>query len=81
MRERLAGLGPAGMGGRALRVVAEPDVEDIEQAYEAAWQARENGQMPALKKAARDFAMLYDADRVFSQYMEPVLDEIEARIS
>ena len=46
-----------------------------------AWQARENGQMPAIKQAARDFAMLYDIDRVFQQYMVPVLREIEDRIS
>ena len=58
-----------------------PDASDIEQAYEAAWQTRENGQMPALKKAARDFSMLYDVDRVFGQYMKPVLTELEKRIS
>jgi glycosyltransferase involved in cell wall biosynthesis len=57
-----------------------PDAEDIEQAYEAAWQAREDGTMPVLKKAARDFALTYDIDRVFTQYMKPVLAELEARI-
>ena len=50
-----------------------PDVPDIEQAYEAAWQAREDGTMPVLEKAAREFALLYDADRVFAQYWVPVL--------
>src|SRR6185312_13284310 len=49
-----------------------PDADDLEQAYEAAWQAREDGQMPGLRKAARDFAMLYDIDRVFAQHMVPV---------
>lgn len=58
-----------------------PDADDIEQAYEAAWQAREDGQMPGLRKSARDFALLYDADRVFEQYMVPVLAEIGKRIS
>ena len=58
-----------------------PDAEDVEQAYEMAWQARENGQMPAIKQAARDFAMLYDIDRVFEQYMIPVLKELEERTS
>lgn len=58
-----------------------PDAADIEQAYEAAWLARENGTLPALKKAARDFAMLYDIDRVFAKYMKPVLTELEQRIS
>ena len=58
-----------------------PDAEDIEQAYEAAWQAREDGTTPALKKAARDFGELFDIDRVFQQYMAPVLKELEDRIS
>jgi glycosyltransferase involved in cell wall biosynthesis len=55
-----------------------PDAEDIEQAYEAAWQAREDGMLP--KKAARDFGELFDIDRVFQQYMVPVLKELENRI-
>lgn len=58
-----------------------PDVPDIEQAYEAAWLARENGEMPVLQKAAREFALTYDIDRVFAQHMVPVLAELEARIS
>jgi glycosyltransferase involved in cell wall biosynthesis len=58
-----------------------PDVSDVEQAYEAAWQAREAGQMPALKKAAREFSMLYDVDRVFEDHMKPVLAELEKRIA
>ena len=56
-----------------------PDAGDIEQAYEAAWQAREDGQMP--NGPAREFAELYDADRVLEQYWKPALDEIQARIS
>jgi len=56
-----------------------PDADDIDQAYEAAWQAREAGQLP--RKQARDFAMLYDADRVFTQFWKPVLAELEARIT
>ncbi len=55
-----------------------PDVNDIEQAYEAAWYAREDGTLP--KKNAREFAMLYDADRVFEQYWKPTLDVLEERI-
>ena len=54
-----------------------PDADDIEQAYEAAWQAREDGALP--KKPARDFAMLYDADQVFDQFWKPVLAELESR--
>ena len=57
-----------------------PDTDDIEQAYEAAWAAREDGKMPALKESARAFALNYDIDRVFSQYMVPVLKELEERI-
>jgi glycosyltransferase involved in cell wall biosynthesis len=59
----------------------DPDEDDILDAYEAAWQAREDGQMEALGKSARAFAMQYDVDLVFEQYMIPVLDAIEERIS
>ena len=55
-----------------------PDVTDIEAAYEAAWQARENGTMP--NAAAREFALTYDADLVAAQYWKPVLAELEQRI-
>lgn len=55
-----------------------PDVSDIEQAYEAAWQARENGEMPA--KQARDFGLLFDADRIFTQFWKPCMAELEERI-
>lgn len=57
-----------------------PDAADIEQAYEAAWRAREDGTMPGLRKAARDFAVNYDIGRVFAAYMAPVLDQIAERI-
>ena len=57
-----------------------PDADDIEQAYEAAWQAREDGKMPALKESARAFALNYDIDRVFQQYMVPTLKALEERI-
>jgi glycosyltransferase involved in cell wall biosynthesis len=57
-----------------------PDVPDIAQAYEQAWSARESGmRLPA--KPARDFAELYDADRVFGDYWVPVLAELEKRIA
>jgi len=54
-----------------------PDASDIEEAYEAAWRAKQDGTLP--KKPARDFAMLYDADRVFAQFWVPVLKELEER--
>ena len=55
-----------------------PDIADIGAAYEAAWQAREDGKLP--KKEARDFGLLFDADRVFDLYWKPVLAELEKRI-
>ena len=55
-----------------------PDVSDIDQAYEAAWQAREAGEMPG--KQARDFGLLFDADQVFRQFWNPCLEELEKRI-
>ena len=56
-----------------------PDTEDIWHAYEAAFQAREDGTLP--KKEAREFAQNYDVDYVFAKYFVPVLDEIERRIA
>jgi glycosyltransferase involved in cell wall biosynthesis len=54
-----------------------PDVDDIEQAYEITWQAKQDGTLP--RKPARDFAMLYSADRVFDQFWKPTLAELEKR--
>lgn len=58
-----------------------PDTSDIEQAYEAAWQAREDGQMPAMAESARAFGLRFSIDTIFEQHMRPVLAAIEARIS
>lgn len=55
-----------------------PDYTDIDEAYEAAWQAREDGKMP--NKEARDFGAMFDADRVFTQFWKPVMTELEERI-
>lgn len=57
-----------------------PDVNDITEAYEAAWQAKQDGSIGQIRKAAFEFAMLYDVDRVFEEYMKPVLAQIEERI-
>ena len=35
-----------------------------------AWQAKQDGKLP--KKEARDFGLLFDADRVFDLYWKPV---------
>lgn len=56
-----------------------PDADDIELAYEAAWQAREAGVMP--NKEARDFALLYDVDRVFTEFWKPILGEFESLVT
>jgi glycosyltransferase involved in cell wall biosynthesis len=58
-----------------------PDISDVEQAYEVAYQAwQDKKQWAALKESARAFALNYDIDRVFAQYMVPVLAELEKRI-
>ena len=54
-----------------------PDVADIDAAYEAAWQAREDGTLP--KAQARAFAEQFDADRVAALFWKPVLDELGDR--
>ena len=56
-----------------------PDITDIDAAYEAAWLARENGQMP--NGPAREFALQYDADLVLAQHWKPVLSELERLIA
>ena len=56
-----------------------PDTEDIAQAYETAFLLREAGNLP--KAQAREFAMHYDADYVFSRYFIPALDDIGGRIT
>jgi glycosyltransferase involved in cell wall biosynthesis len=55
-----------------------PDIEDIWQAYEAAFTAREDGTLP--KKPARDFAVQFDADRVFEVFWKPVLARLEENL-
>ena len=56
-----------------------PDVSDIDAAYEAAWEAKQDGKLP--KKEARDFAELFDADTVFGQYWVPALAAVEERLA
>ena len=55
-----------------------PDIDDIDQAYETMYQAWLQGMLP--KKQARDFAMLYDADKVLEQYWEPCLEQLQDRL-
>jgi glycosyltransferase involved in cell wall biosynthesis len=55
-----------------------PDIDDIEQAYEMAFLARENGVLP--QKPAYDFAQQFDADKVFEQYWKPCLAAIQDKL-
>ena len=56
-----------------------PDADDIMNAYELAWQARERGVLP--KKQAVDFASQFEADRVTELFWKPALNFIEERIT
>jgi len=57
-----------------------PYPKAIEAAYEAAWQAREDGKMPALRARARAFAERYDADLVLERDWKPALKSLEANL-
>ena len=55
-----------------------PDVEEIAERYEEAFQQRDN---PAHSANARAFALEYDVDLVTTEYWKPVLAECEARLN
>jgi len=57
-----------------------PDPALIADAYEQAFQVRENGKMMELRGQSREFALAYDADVVLTQRWKPVLDEIESNL-
>lgn len=57
-----------------------PDVNDITEAYEAAFQAKQDGTLGKIRKSALEFAQQYEADRVFEFYFKPVLAELGERI-
>jgi glycosyltransferase involved in cell wall biosynthesis len=56
-----------------------PDTEDIKNAYELAYEAREAGHLP--QKPAFEFARKFAVDRVFEDCWVPVLAALEERIS
>lgn len=58
----------------------QPLIDDIEAAYEAAWQAREDGELDGRRKLAREHAEQYDADLVTERYWRPFLAELEASL-
>jgi glycosyltransferase involved in cell wall biosynthesis len=55
-------------------------LDGIEAALEDAWQAREDGIMPELRKASREHAMQYDADDIAREMWAPYLAGIEASL-
>ena len=57
-----------------------PSVSDITNAYHFAWQLKEDGKMPALKEAARNAALTFDADEITEKYWVPALEQIEANL-
>jgi Glycosyl transferases group 1 len=52
-----------------------PDISDIDQAYEAAWHAWQQGALP--RKPAVDFAARFAADKVFEDFWKPCLARLE----
>lgn len=52
-----------------------PDTEEIIEAFEAAYAARGDQE---LRVKAREFALQYDADRVFQEHWVPTLEALEA---
>lgn len=52
----------------------QPAVDEVYAAMEKAYEARDD---QALRDKAREFALQYDADRVFSEYWLPALDALE----
>lgn len=55
-----------------------PDVEEIAERYEEAWQTR---YVPKWGELAREFALGYDADLVTAEYWKPALAECEERFA
>ena len=58
-----------------------PNVEQIANRYEEAWQAKDNGSIIDIKNHARRFALNYDADKVTNEFWKPVMAECEERFN
>ena len=54
-----------------------PYASEITAAYEAAYAEKVSGEAEVRRKAAREFAVQYDADLVLEKYWKPVLAELE----
>ena len=57
--------------------VAEAKQVSIVDAYEAAYEEKISGEAEVRRKAAREFAVQYDADLVLEKFWKPVLKELE----
>jgi glycosyltransferase involved in cell wall biosynthesis len=57
-----------------------PLIDSIDEALEAAWQAREDGSVEQLRKQSREHALQYDADGILAGYWVPYLAELEASL-
>lgn len=57
----------------------KPLIAAIDEAFEKAWQAREDGSIAPMREKAVEFAEGYDADLVFGKYWMPVLAALDER--
>jgi glycosyltransferase involved in cell wall biosynthesis len=57
-----------------------PFIHEVDAALEAAWQAREDGSIGALRKQSREHALQYDADLVARDFWAPYLAELEGEL-
>ena len=57
-----------------------PLIDEIDAALEAAWQAREDGSIEQVRKAGREHALQYEADKILREHWVPFLSEVEASL-
>lgn len=57
-----------------------PFIHEIDAALESAWQAREDGSIEQVRKASREHALQYDADKILTERWKPYLEQIEAAL-
>ena len=82
IRAEVRGAKGAGRGhaatGRSRSPAAEQEFAGIVDAYEAAYAEKISGEAEVRRKAARAFAMEFDADLVLERHWKPVLAELES---
>jgi glycosyltransferase involved in cell wall biosynthesis len=59
---------------------ATPSMKGIYEAYEAAWQAKQDGKLAAMGGQAREFALQYDVSVVAESHWKPLLQAVEDEI-